>query len=273
MSKKLRKQIVHLASFAVVAFLIYSNTLLTLGLILMFVACGVYDLGRNGAVDKHIVKKYFLGGGRNTWVLSPFNTLIDLLCKPNKHIYQLHDLPDACNREVRQVIEISLRHKFEIIRHLESRMHNNKRGMLFFQWYGRSSSTQLNIPALQQPFAYVKTVGVSVFNENQSTSFHFGPLRLMLRVLYNISPPLHNEGVYIQVKQEKHYWHDQPLFIFDDTLLHASYNNSSGKRYCLFIDIVRPSAVHRLLSGLVLLFSKLVFGLRRMFYKNWKPIE
>ena len=32
-----------------------------------------------------------------------------------------------------------------------------------------------------------------------------------------------------------------PLFIFDDTLIHQSFNEEDDLRYCAFIDIIRPS--------------------------------
>lgn len=273
MSKKTRKIITYLAVFLAVSFAAYHHPALVGGGIALLVVCGLYDFCRNGVGDVAIMKKYFLGGGRNTWLLSPLNTLVDLISKPNKHIFELHELPDDCSREIRQVVDLSMRYKSEIINYLETRLHSNKRGMLFFQWYGRKTSNGLDIPELRKQFRYIKTIGISVFNENQSTSFHFGPLRMMLRVLYNISPPQHNDGVYIQVKDHKHYWHDHPLFIFDDTLLHASFNKGGDKRYCLFVDIIRPSYAHGVLSGAVLGFSRLVFGLRRAFYKNWKSIE
>ncbi|MEW9678404.1 aspartyl/asparaginyl beta-hydroxylase domain-containing protein [Pseudomonas sp. TE50-2] len=273
MSKKTRKTVTSLAVFVVVVFAAYSHTALVGVVVALYAVCGLYDFARSGVNDAAIIKKYFLGGGRNTWILSPLNTLMDLISKPNKHIYKLHELPDECSREVRQVIDLSMKYKSEIISYLETRLHSNKRGMLFFQWYGRQTINGLDIPELRQRFKYIKTVGVSVFNDNQSTSFHFGPLRMMLRVLYNISPPRNNDGVYIQVKDHKHYWHDHPLFIFDDTLLHASFNKGGGKRYCLFVDIIRPTYAYGILNGIVMGFSRLVYGLRRAFYKNWKSIE
>ncbi len=65
---------------------------------------------------------------------------------------------------------------------------------------------------------------------------------MMFRVLW------HGAGTMracIQVGKHKHYWHDDPLFIFDDTLMHASFNKNDAKRYCLFIDIVRPTLLPR----------------------------
>lgn len=246
------------------------TTLVFLGLVLV---CGIYDFLRNGLYDRTTIKKYFIGNGRNTWLLAPFNTFFDLLSSRNRHVYTMADLPPAWRADLQQVIDDAMEHKEEIIGYLDARMAEKKRGMLFFQWYGRPIETTLDIPKLREKLPFVKTIGVSVFNENRSTSFHFGPLRMMFRVLYNMAPAPHHDGVYIQVGKHKHYWHDDPLFIFDDTLMHASFNKNDAKRYCLFIDIVRPSLLPSVLSALIAGFAGAVFTLRRFFYKNWKLIQ
>jgi beta-hydroxylase len=246
------------------------TTLVFLGLVLV---CGIYDFLRNGLYDAPTIKKYFIGSGRNTWLLAPFNTLFDLLSSRNRHVYTMADLPPAWRADLQQVISDAMAHKDEIIGYLDERMAEKKRGMLFFQWYGRPIETTLNIPQLREKLPFVKTIGVSVFNENRSTSFHFGPLRMMFRVLYNMAPAPHHDGVYIQVGTHKHYWHDDPLFIFDDTLMHASFNKNDAKRYCLFIDIVRPTPLPSVLNAVIAGFAGLVFTLRRVFYKNWKLIQ
>ena len=246
------------------------TTLVFLGLV---VICGIYDFLRNGLYDAPTIKKYFIGSGRNTWLLAPFNTLFDLLSSRNRHVYTMADLPPAWREELQQVIEDAMAHKDEIIGYLDERMAEKKRGMLFFQWYGQPIETTLDIPRLRRKLPFVKTIGVSVFNENRSTSFHFGPLRMMFRVLYNMAPAPHHEGVYIQVGRHKHYWHDDPLFIFDDTLMHASFNKNDAKRYCLFIDIVRPTPVPQVLNAVIAGCAGMAFTLRRVFYKNWKLIQ
>ncbi len=267
------KKLVSLAWVVGVLLLIYCFPRICLVFLLLVLFCGVYDFLRNGLYDRGTIKKYFVGNGRNTWVLAPFNTLLDLLSKRNRHVYTMQDLPPAWREDLQQVINDAMARKEEIIGYLDARMAEKKRGMLFFQWYGRPIETALDIPQLRKKLPFVKTIGVSVFNENRSTSFHFGPLRMMFRVLYNMAPAPHHEGVYIQVGKHKHYWHDDPLFIFDDTLMHASFNKNDAKRYCLFIDIVRPTRVPSVLNAVIAGFAGLVFTLRRVFYKNWKLIQ
>ncbi|MGO4612082.1 hypothetical protein AB4142_37680, partial [Variovorax sp. 2RAF20] len=78
------------------------------------------------------------------------NTFFDLLSKPSRYVYKLRDLPESHQQDINYVIETAMAHKEEIIAFLDSRMAQKKRGMLFFQWYGRKIDTELNIPALQK---------------------------------------------------------------------------------------------------------------------------
>src|SRR5204862_7017030 len=96
------------------------------------------------------------------------------------------------------------------------------------------------IPGFERDYRYINTIAVSVFNTREKTSWHFGPLRLTFRVLY-ILDPMDSDQVFITVDDKTHYWKDQPLFVFDDTLFHRSVNDVDQTRYCLFMDIVRPN--------------------------------
>ncbi len=131
---------------------------------------------------------------------------------------------------------------------------------------------QFEIPELQKDFNYIKTVGVSVFNKSSSTGLHFGPFRTTIRVLYNLSQ-ISSEDVFIQVGDTVNRWKDNPLFIFNDTLRHRSVNKSDELRFCMFVDILRPSYVNGLLSAIVST-TRIVFGkINFIFYKNWTFIR
>src|SRR5580692_11846005 len=73
---------------------------------LFYAVCGAYDVGRNSALNLSTLRRYFIGNGFPTWVLSPFNTLLDLLSLPyvNKGVYRLEDLPPAYQDEVTRLI-------------------------------------------------------------------------------------------------------------------------------------------------------------------------
>ncbi|MGY2147832.1 aspartyl/asparaginyl beta-hydroxylase domain-containing protein, partial [Pseudomonas azotoformans] len=68
---------------------------------------------RNGLYDRDTIKKYFVGNGRNTWLLAPFNTFFDLLSSRNRHIYKMPDLPPAWREDLQQVIDDAMAHKDE----------------------------------------------------------------------------------------------------------------------------------------------------------------
>ena len=87
------------------------------------------------------------------------------------------------------------------------------------------------------------TTGVSNFKPERQTSQHFGWFRAEVRVLINIDEDV-DEKAYIDVNNQRHVWKtDGPLFIFDDTVLHPSFNLSSKSRNCLFKDVTRPSLI------------------------------
>ena len=113
---------------------------------------------------------------------------------------------------------------------------------------------------------------MSAFGARERTSRHFGPLRLTLRVLYNLEPPATGD-VFIEVDGEVHHWRDDPLFIFDDTVFHRSVNDREGARYCLFLDVARPSPFPRAFDAAVRATSAIAGSFNRLFYKNWSFVR
>ena len=71
----------------------------------------------------------------------------------------------------------------------------------------------------------------------------------------------------------KHFWHDDPLYIFDDTLMHRSVNEYDARRYCVFMDIVRPTRFPAFLAGLVSVVALVAERINSIFYKNWKMLR
>ncbi|RVC09564.1 aspartyl/asparaginyl beta-hydroxylase domain-containing protein, partial [Mesorhizobium sp. M7A.F.Ca.AU.001.01.1.1] len=49
-------------------------------------------------------------------------------------------------------------------------------------------------------------------------------------------------------------------------------NEYEGRRYGMFVDIIRPSPVPRLIAGMLAIVSVSVERINSMFYKNWKMI-
>lgn len=234
---------------------------------IVWLACGLIDVMRNTRRDAMVFERYFLGNGIPTFLLSPFNLLIDLLSYRNKGIWKMEDLPPAWREEVEFVLGTFRTRKDEIVGDIDKVFEAGRRGMYVFSWYGKENPH--NIEEFKREFKYIKTIAVSVFSKRESTTFHYGPLRLTLRVLYNLSP-VKTDQIFIECGDRKHYWHDDPLYIFDDTLIHRSVNEYDARRYCVFMDIVRPTPFPGLLSALVSVVSLIASKINAIFYKNWK---
>ena len=239
---------------------------------MVYVCFGLVDVVRNKKWTIKTLDSYFFGNGVFTWLLAPFNLLMDLFCLPywNKGIYRLEDLPEGYRSEIQTLIDAA--RDRDLVGMLASKMQEKKRGMIFFKWYGQNVESTVDMPEYHQPFQHIRTIGVSIFNKRQSTSEHFGPLRVTLRVLYNIND-INNRDVYIRVGKQCHYWQDEKLFIFDDTLQHQSYNESDAMRYCLFVDILRPSPFPKLMSAVLAGIRMVMDPIRAMFYKHWTVIK
>jgi len=239
---------------------------------IFYAVCGAYDVSRNSGLNFETLRRYFIGNGFPTWMLSPVNVLLDLLSLPyvNKGVYRVEDLPAAYQVEVKRLIQASK--EGNLVAQLEERAKQFSRTMVFFRWYGVDMQTFLNMPAFRQPWKYIQTIGVSVFNKKVSTSKHFGFMRASLRILYNLND-MNDDSAYIVVGDKTNYWRTNKLFIFDDTLLHQSVNETNQTRYCLFVDMVRPTpfpgVMRVVISGIRLLTRSFKF----IYYQNWKLIE
>jgi Aspartyl/Asparaginyl beta-hydroxylase len=239
---------------------------------ILYVICGAYDVSRNRELNISTLRRYFIGNGVLTWVLSPLNTLLDLLSLPyvNKGVYRLEDLPPPYRAEVEQLIEGAT--EVNLVTQVEESAHQFPRTMIFLRWYGIEQQSFLEAPALNRPWKYIQTIGVSVFNKKVSTSKHFGFLRASLRILYNLND-ISDNSAYIVVGDKVNHWRENKLFIFDDTLLHQSFNETDQARYCLFVDMIRPTPFPAVMRGVVSVTRLLTQSFKFVYYKNWKVIE
>lgn len=239
---------------------------------LFYAVCGAYDVARNRAFDVSILRRYFIGNGFFTWLLSPINIVLDVLSLPhiNKGVYRLDDLPAGHQEEIRRLIRIS--RDENLVAKLEEKSKDNSRTMIFFRWYGVNVDTFLDIPAFHHGWKYVQTIGVSVFNRKVSTSKHFGYMRASLRVLYNLND-MTDDSAYIVVGDTTSYWRENKLFIFDDTLLHQSFNETDQTRYCLFVDITRPTPFPAVMNAVIAVIRLLSESFKSAYYKHWKVIR
>jgi beta-hydroxylase len=241
------------------------------GIGLAYFVLGAIDVSRNEQNgEAPVLKRYFAGNGLLTWALSPLNLLMDLLSRRTKTLPDKSELPAECQKEIDELLAAVDRNRGKIEQRMESRQKAGTRLMLLYKWYGRQLDT--SIPELNKDFKYVKTIGVSVFNANASTSYHYGPLRITYRLLYNMNK-VDRDDIFIQVGRVKHLWRDDPLFIFDDTLMHRSVNKSPYSRYCLFVDIMRPAYSLTLNTAILKAVGSILQNVNRIFYKNWEFIK
>jgi hypothetical protein len=240
-------------------------------LAIFYAICGLYDVSRN-RVNVTTLRRYFLGNGFATWALSPINVFLDLISLPhiNRGVYRLGDLPTAQREEVTRVIQAAK--DVDLVRQLDERAKENERTMIFFRWYGVNVDTFLDVPAFHQPWKYIETIGVSIFNRRVSTSKHFGFVRATLRVLYNLNE-MTDDSAYIVVGDTTNRWRDNKLFIFDDTLLHESINQTDQARYCLFVDMIRPTPFPAVMRATVYVIRLLTENFKFVYYQNWKMIQ
>jgi aspartyl/asparaginyl beta-hydroxylase (cupin superfamily) len=240
-------------------------------LAIFYAICGLYDVSRN-RVNVTTLRRYFLGNGFATWALSPINVFLDLISLPhiNRGVYRLGDLPTAQQEEVTRLIQAAK--DVDLVRQLDERAKENERTMIFFRWYGVNVDTFLDVPAFHQPWKYIETIGVSIFNRRVSTSKHFGFMRATLRVLYNLNE-MTDDTAYIVVGDTTNRWRDNKLFIFDDTLLHESINQTDQARYCLFVDMIRPTPFPAVMRATVYVIRLLTERFKFVYYQNWKVIQ
>lgn len=214
-------------------------------------------------------RRYFTGNGLLTWFLSPFNLFIDLISPRNPGVLKLEDFPDPHRAEIDEVLNVFRAQKDKIIADIDAVYGEGRRGMYVYRWFGKKQID--NVPELGGDYKYVKTIAVSVFSGKEKTTWHYGPHRLSYRVLLNLSP-VETDKVFIECQGQKRYWHEDPLYIFDDTLFHRSINELDARRYVVFMDVARPSYVPAIIDVGLTFVSTIGGRLKQFFYKNWKLI-
>ena len=239
---------------------------------LLYAICGIYDVSRNRDLKLSTLRRYFIGNGFLLWILSPINVLLDLLSLPyvNKGVYRLEDLPKDYQDEVRRLIRVT--DEADLVRRVEEQSKEHKRAMIFWRSYGVDYDAIEDVPAFYEPWKYIQTIGLSVFNKKITTSAHFGWLRPTLRVLYNIND-FRDKSAYIVVGDKINYWCNNKLFIFDDTLLHMSANDGNQLRYCMFVDILRPSPFPAVMAAVVAVEGFLNKKFQFIRYSGWTLVE
>ena len=117
MTKKLRKS---LRQFAIAVPLLALGFYFIPILTTIFIVLGLIDVLRNDKKDWGLFSRYFLGNGIFTWLLSPFNLLVDLLCYKNQGVWKLEQFPKDYQREVNEILDVFKARKDEIIADIDA---------------------------------------------------------------------------------------------------------------------------------------------------------
>ncbi|HMQ58500.1 MAG TPA: aspartyl/asparaginyl beta-hydroxylase domain-containing protein [Rhizobiaceae bacterium] len=236
---------------------------------IIWIVAGLIDVMRNKGRNALMFNRYFFGNGILTWLLAPFNLAVDLISRRNPGIWKMEDFPPEWRAEIDSVLDVFKARREEIMAEIDAKFEKGRRGMYVYRWYGKPFID--TVPEFNREFRYVKTIAVSVFSGKESTTWHYGPLRLSLRLLYNLKPA-DTDAVFIECNGVRHQWNRDPLYIFDDTLFHRSVNEHDGRRYNVFMDVIRPTPFPGLLSGLLSMVSVIAERIKAVFYKNWTMI-
>ena len=249
------------------SFIFFYSIIGVFALIPFWIICGLIDVSRHKTMELKLIKEYFIGKGILTFLISPLNLFADLISHRNLHSFKIENFPDEFQNEINTVKKLFDQNKKKIEERFSQSEDN--RTMLFYKWYGYELDD--SIEEFNNEYKYIKTVGVSLFREKTSTSRHFGPLRMTYRILYNFNK-VKKEGSFIEADGRIHKWKSDPLFIFDDTLIHQSFNEEDDLRFCAFIDIIRPSHLDNIIKLILKSVGFLLKNTRSIFYKNWKMI-
>ena len=238
-------------------------------LALVYLLFGIIDVARHKNINGALLKSYFLGNGVLTWVLTPFNLFTDLISGRNPVMWRPEDFSGEHRKEIEDLLKAFDDNKETIISEIGRQMEGKKRGMVFFKWYDRPGDR--SIPDFNREWKYIKTIGVSVFNAKEATRLHYGPVRVTVRLLYNLNPRK-SDNIFLEVDGRKYFWHDDPLIIFDDTVNHRSINGEDWPRFVAFVDVLRPSRFLALQNAMVRMLAAFQ-KVNGIFYTNWTQMK
>ncbi len=88
------------------------------------------------------------------------------------------------------------------------------------------------------PFIY--TTWFSILEAGKVIPIHRGPYNGILRYHLALVVPQDSKNCFIKVGVDIANWQEGKSILFDDTHLHAVWNNTNEKRIILFVDVERP---------------------------------
>jgi len=86
----------------------------------------------------------------------------------------------------------------------------------------------------------MKTAFFSILAPGKHIPAHRGPFKGVIRYHLGLLVPEPAERCRIRVGTEIRHWREGESLVFDDTYEHEVWNDTSGRRAVLFLDVVRP---------------------------------
>jgi aspartyl/asparaginyl beta-hydroxylase (cupin superfamily) len=93
---------------------------------------------------------------------------------------------------------------------------------------------------LIKKYPFIYTTWFSILEAGKKIPEHRGPYNGILRYHLALKVPADAQNCYIKVGNDVAYWQEGKSLLFDDTHLHAVWNNTSETRVILFVDVERP---------------------------------
>lgn len=117
--------------------------------------------------------------------------------------------------------------------------------ILFFGIKNRNLIKQFpNTYKLIQTIPNLVTAQFSLLKSNSTILPHKGYTSMLLRSHLPIIVPSDKERCAIKIEDEFKNWKEGELLIFDDSLEHSAWNNSSEDRVVLMFDFVKPGITY-----------------------------
>jgi beta-hydroxylase len=148
----------------------------------------------------------------------------------------------------------------EISRDQKSVSRDDGWNSFFFYGYGvRADGNCHRCPAtarVVESLPGMKTAFFSILAPGKHIPAHRGPYKGVIRAHLGLVIPKPKERCRIQVADQFAYWEEGKVMIFDDSYVHEVWNDTTGVRVVLFLDIVRPlrfpvNLLNRLILALI----------------------
>ena len=152
-------------------------------------------------------------------------------------------------RAIRNELDCVLKHKSSLPNFQEISDHititDDDRWKTFFLYFygheiGANCARCPETTRLLEAIPGVTTAFFSILAPGKHIPEHRGPYKGVLRYHLGLKVPQPEKCCRIRVKDQVRHWEEGKSLVFDDTLPHEVWNDTSEERAVLFLDVVRP---------------------------------